>query len=208
VRQLPISRHRCARRSRQATVLARGVWITTERRGNLVLRQPNWWCPAPLGRLVLRTLLNGARRFGSVLPVSPVRLVRRGSSAVLVQRYVSAARPLRRLTVNELANPYTRLAICRFWAAVERCWQETGWLPDVGGRVYFPWELYVPLRTDNVVLDTSGECWLVDVGATAIFHCARWPTARLHAALMLGAIRRCSVALDCANAAAGYGVIL
>ena len=180
------------------TILARGPLWTTGRVGQSVIRRPARWLPAPLQHAIAAHLIGAAERVGGQLPVAPLRLRRFARAALVVQPYLRGAVPLRRLSQRHLADPVLVASLCRFWDAAERCWEQTGWLPDIGGRVYLPWELYQPLRTDNVLIDVGNAeatCWLVDVAASAPFHCARWPTARLHAALMHRAIRRCRARL-------------
>ena len=172
-------------------VLARSLLMTTERRGGAVVRRPRRWWPGRLRRWLLTAQLRQAERFAAVLPLPLPRLVLLPDGPALMQPLLPNARPLRSLRPQDLAVPSVRAAIWRFWQDVERCWEQTGWLPDVGGRAHLPWELYAPLRSDNVLLDESGQCWLVDPSATAIFHDRRWPTARLHALLMRRALRRC-----------------
>jgi hypothetical protein len=125
--------------------------------------------------------------------VPPIRAVVGSSGQKLLQPYLADATPLRRLSAVQLADPVVLHSLVQFWHAVAQGWTKIGWLPDIGGRVYLPWELYRPLRTDNVLIDGTGACWLVDVGASATFHSARSPVGRLHAALMLRAIRRCAL---------------
>jgi hypothetical protein len=164
----------------QYRVLARGFWLKTERCDALVVRSAQWWCPRLLSERLLRELVVGADRFRPFLPVPSMWLAPRAGRPAVWQTFVAPSQ------VTPLIAP----ALCRFWEGVERCWHATGWLPDVGGRVYLPWELYSPLRSDNVVIDPAGMCWLVDVGATRLFHSAALPTGRIHAALMLLALRR------------------
>lgn len=190
------------------TVLARGLLLRTERQGGLVVRRAQPWCPPPLGRWLLRRLVRGGALFGVYLSLPPLRLTRRGSATVVTQRYLAGAVPLRHLTHADLADPRLAAALDTFWDAVERCWRETGRLPDIGGRVYLPWELYRPHCTDNVLVDLERRCWLVDPGATALFHCARWLPARLHAALMLRAVQRCRSALRRGAAPAAETAVL
>lgn len=184
-------------------LLAGGPFLRTERWGDVVVRRGQPWCPPALARRLVGGLIRRGRLFGAYLPVPALRPAVLGGDEVAVQPYLAGAVPLRRLGPAELAAPRVAATLDRFWAGAERCWQETGWLPDIGGRVYLPWELYQPLRSDNVLVDAARRCWLVDPGATALFHCARWPTARLHAALMLAALRRARRALPRPPAAPG-----
>jgi len=178
-------------------VLSRGLWLKTERRGGLVLRRRQKWCPRPLGELLLRRLVIRGQHFGRYLPVVPLRFGQDLGDAVVLQPFAHGATPLRRLTAARRSDPKIIRSLCRFWAAVQRGWLTGGWLPDIGGRVFLPWELYRPWQTDNVVVDGAGDCWLVDAGASAVFHSARSPFGRLHAALMLGALRQCMRRLGC-----------
>ena len=179
------------RREPKSQVLARSLWLRTARCGADVVRSPQPWCPRPVGAWLLARLLAGAERFGSYLPVPPIRSVIVGNSQILLQPYLIDATPLRRLSARQLADPAVLRSVVQFWHAVAQGWTKVGWLPDIGGRVYLPWELYRPLRTDNVLVDMTGACWLVDVGASATFHNAHSPLGRLHATLMLRAIQQC-----------------
>lgn len=127
----------------------------------------------------------------------PLHLVQRRGETFAMQRYVEGATPVRSLSPAQLGDATIVHSLCRFWDAVQQGWAAGGWLPDIGGRVYLPGDLYRPLRTDNVVVDDMGSCWLVDFGAGAVFHSARSPFGRLHAALMLRAIRRCMGRFGC-----------
>jgi hypothetical protein len=178
-------------------VLAWGLWLKTERRGDLVLRRRQWWCPRPLGDFLLVRLVIQARRFERYLPVLPLRVAQDRNDLLVLQPYAKGATPLRRLDPAQLKDPKTVRSLCRFWAAVHHGWQRGRWLPDIGGRAHLPWELYRPLHTDNVIVDDAGDCWLVDAGASAVFHSARSPFGRLHAALMLRAVRHCMRQLGC-----------
>ena len=177
--------------------LAHGLWLKTERCGSSVRRSFQPWCPPALGVYLLRRLVEQSERFASYLPVPPLREIPGGPDLIVVQPYLMGATPLRRLNAPQLADPTTVRSLCRFWQSVRRGWREVGWLPDIGGRVYLPWELYRPMRSENVVVDADGNCWLVDAAATATFHSARSPLGRLHAALMLRAIQSCLIRLQC-----------
>jgi hypothetical protein len=144
---------------------------------------------------LLLQLIRGADRFGRYLPVPPLRLVDGRGGPALLQPYLAGAVPLRRLTTPQLADPLVRHSLLQFWQAAAQGWRNIGWLPDIGGRAYLPWELYRPLQSDNVLIDRTGNCWLVDVGASATFHSVQSPLGRLHAALMLRAIRNCVLRL-------------
>ena len=183
-------------RETRTRVLARGLWLKTARCGTDVVRSPQPWCPPALGAWLQARLLSGAERFGGYLPVPPMRTVIGSDGQILLQPYLADATPLRQLTAVQLADPLVLHSLQQFWRAVAHGWQRIGWLPDIGGRVFLPWELYRPLQTDNVLIDGTGACWLVDVGATATFHSARSPVGRLHATLMLRAIRQCARRLD------------
>jgi hypothetical protein len=178
-------------------VLARGLWLKTERHGGLVLRRRQKWCPRPLGERLLRRLVIQGQYFGRYLPVAPLRSGQDLGNLVVLQSFAHGATPLRRLTPARRSDPKVIRSLCCFWAAVHRGWLTGGWLPDIGGRVHLPWELYQPWQTANVLVDVAGNCWLVDVGASTVFHSARFPFGRLHAALMLRALRRCMRRLGC-----------
>lgn len=178
-------------------VLSRGLWLKTERRGGLVLRRRQKWCPRPLGELLLRRLVIQGQHFGRYLPVAPLRFEQDPGDLVVCQPFAQGATPLRRLPPALRSDPKVIRSLCFFWTAVHRGWLTGGWLPDIGGRVFMPWELYRPWQTDNVLVDGAGDCWLVDVGASAVFHSARSPLGRLHAALMCCALRQCTRRLGC-----------
>ena len=103
---------------------------------------------------------------------------------------------MRYLADERLRQPAVAQRLQALLRNVEQCYERTGWMPDIGGRVYVPGELYNIRRTDNLVLGVDGRWWLVDVGATELFHNRTWPTGRFHARLMLRALRRFSVDLD------------
>lgn len=186
------------RRRPRRQVLARGPLWLTYRHGAVVIRRGYRWYPASWQQAVVRRLAAAATRLAEHLAVAPVRERRIGEAAVAVQPFLSDAIPLRLLSAGELAEPRRAAGICAFWQSVRRCWQATGRLPDVGGRVYVPWELYQPLKTANVLVQPDGQCWLVDVAASSIFHSARWPTGRLHAWLLLRALDRAARRLGAA----------
>lgn len=165
----------------------------------LVVRAPQPWCPRPLGEWLLRRLLEQSKYFAQYLPIVPLFAVQGSTGTVLLQHYREDSTPLRCISAAQLADPKVVQALCHFWRAVESGWRAAGRLPDIGGRVYTPWELYSPLRTANVVVDTRGNCWLVDVGADTIFHNMQSPLGRLHGFLMLRAIRRARRRLGCAG---------
>lgn len=183
----------------QCRLLAQGLWLKTERCGDSVRRSAQPWCPRPLAVWLLKRLVEQYERVASYLPAPPLRLVLSGVEPHALQPYLEGATPLRRLSALQLADPTTIRSLCRFWQSVRRGWRALGWLPDVGGRVYLPWELYRPMHTENVVVAADGNCWLVDAAATATFHSARSPLGRLHASLMLRSIERCLIRLRCAS---------
>lgn len=172
-------------------VLARGPFVTTERVGDLVVRRPRRSCRLLLGPSLARGMSSALRRFRRYLPI-PATHVRKGrfGDFVVVQRYVAGAVPLRDVPDAKLHDPAVAAGLRALLEGAERCYAETGWLPDLGGRVYVPGELYDVRRTDNVVLGADGGWWLVDAGATALFHSRRWPTGWMHTQRMLRVIRR------------------
>lgn len=179
-------------------MLARGPLWLTYRHGAVVIRRGYRWYPASWQLAIVRRLAASSARLGEHLAVAPVRERQIGGAAVAVQPYLANALPLRQLSARDLAEPRIAAGICAFWRSVGRCWQATGRLPDVGGRIYFPWELYQPLRTENVLVQPDGQCWLVDVAASKLFHSARWPTGKLHAWLLLRALDRAARRLGAA----------
>jgi hypothetical protein len=181
----------------ESVVLARGVWLKAVRGGDLVRRERPWWCPPPLGELLLRRLMEQAKRFEAFLPVVPLREDHDCHGAVLLQPYVAGAVPLRRLSAARLRDPTVVRSLCELWYGALLAWRIGGRLPDIGGRVHRPWELYRPLQTDNVVVGAGGKCWLVDVGASTAFHSARSPFGRLHAGFMVRALRQSMRQLGC-----------
>ncbi len=129
--------------------------------------------------------------FRDYLPVPPTRFVRgRLGSFLVVQRYVKGAVLLRQVSDAQLAVPAVSAPLRGLLAQIAMCYAQTGWMPDVGGRVYVPGELYDVRRTDNLVLGADGRWWLVDVGATALFHHRKWPTGWLHTRFLMAAVRR------------------
>lgn len=182
--------------ARQTVVLARGPLWKTERHGKLVVRRAYG-----LGRLLpsvwlWRRWARTTRLFRHYLAVPRFRLVRgRRGSMYVVQHYVAGAMPLLTVTDTVVCQHAIAIGLHDMLQGIARCAQETGWLPDVAGRLSRPWQLYDVRRTDNLVLDPGGAWWLVDTGVTALFHHGYWPTAVVHRWLMLRAIRRLDVRL-------------
>jgi len=172
-------------------VLSRGALTRTVRHGRFVVRTPQcWWRPCiGLGPCV--ALERTYRIFSPRLPVPRSRWLRNraGTPVAMVQRYIEGAQILRHLDCGTLVRSGAAESLLPVLEAIDMCYRETGWLPDIGGKAYLPWELYDVSRCDNLVLDRQGAWWLVDVGATALFHSRRWPPARLHLFLMRRALR-------------------
>ncbi len=174
----------------QRHILARGFWLVTERRGSVVRRRPAWWTPPLLSQVLLKQLVARAECFARYMCVAEIHLEGDGRHTIAVQCLVPDAVPLGLMRRCEALQDSLRTHLALLWSGAIRCWQEEGWLPDVGGRVYLPWELYDPFCSHNVVVDTVGRCYLVDAGCTALFHCRRSPLARIHAAIMCWSLRR------------------